>query len=573
MFGGENFPYTNFHDLNMDWIIKIVKDFSVQYPEIIEDLNNKMSIATNGNGLAGDILTSNGDGTVTWVSSRELDPELITNAVYEWLNEHPEATTTVEDGSISAAKLSAALLAQFNSQHFVDNLHIRTGAFITNNDTGITSSQGMCVINNRYLVVCRYSGSNRVFKVYDIINKSEVAESTIPATQVGHVNSLTYSNGYIYCTTLEENMGVVRLIVNLETFQIAYDSIATSEVYVALCVQDSDIYGWKVENENWACFKLSPAFSNPVRLFETDFANSMDYISMQGCTTDGTFLYVAISGQYISGNTTPDELKRFTEYVYVFDMTGNIIKTFNMSRGVLGEIEDIEIITVNSQKYIALNFNVNDVGVTSVYIAELLTDTAPVTQFLTTDIHSTIANSAGEDFNIYVSEAIGNDFADGSLTKPFKTINAAITFIKRAAIPAVLFIRDGSFTTLYLRNLDTPLTIFFDDGTVAGVFIYRAGTITFDRTGGYPGTTITGQLTVNETVIMSRTGPNFEGSGIAINLIRSAFIGDLARTLTGYTAALTGNMSFVMASIGTGVTNIQAGAGLRGWVGYTAITP
>ena len=31
---GENFPYTNFHELNMDWIIKIAKDFLDQYTHI-----------------------------------------------------------------------------------------------------------------------------------------------------------------------------------------------------------------------------------------------------------------------------------------------------------------------------------------------------------------------------------------------------------------------------------------------------------------------------------------------------------------------------------------------------------
>lgn len=31
---GENFPYSNFHDLNLDWVIKIAKDFLDQYTEI-----------------------------------------------------------------------------------------------------------------------------------------------------------------------------------------------------------------------------------------------------------------------------------------------------------------------------------------------------------------------------------------------------------------------------------------------------------------------------------------------------------------------------------------------------------
>lgn len=45
---GENFPYSNFHDLNMDWIIKIAKDFLDQYTNIqntitegLEELDSK----------------------------------------------------------------------------------------------------------------------------------------------------------------------------------------------------------------------------------------------------------------------------------------------------------------------------------------------------------------------------------------------------------------------------------------------------------------------------------------------------------------------------------------------------
>ena len=37
---GENFPYSNFHDLNMDWIIKIAKDFLDQYTHIQEIIAN-----------------------------------------------------------------------------------------------------------------------------------------------------------------------------------------------------------------------------------------------------------------------------------------------------------------------------------------------------------------------------------------------------------------------------------------------------------------------------------------------------------------------------------------------------
>lgn len=34
----------------------------------------------------------------------EISPEEIKNAVTNWLNEHPEATTTVQDGSVTEQK-------------------------------------------------------------------------------------------------------------------------------------------------------------------------------------------------------------------------------------------------------------------------------------------------------------------------------------------------------------------------------------------------------------------------------------------------------------------------------------
>lgn len=44
---GENFPYSNFHDLNMDWIIKIAKDFLDQYTHIQEIITTGEESLTN----------------------------------------------------------------------------------------------------------------------------------------------------------------------------------------------------------------------------------------------------------------------------------------------------------------------------------------------------------------------------------------------------------------------------------------------------------------------------------------------------------------------------------------------
>ena len=39
-----NFPYTNFHELNTDWIVQVVKKISESYPEDFEKLSAKQDV-------------------------------------------------------------------------------------------------------------------------------------------------------------------------------------------------------------------------------------------------------------------------------------------------------------------------------------------------------------------------------------------------------------------------------------------------------------------------------------------------------------------------------------------------
>lgn len=66
----DNFPYTNFHELNLDWILKKIKELSEQWDRFKID--------------------------VVPTIKEEVD---------DWLNAHPEATTTVMDGAITEAKI------------------------------------------------------------------------------------------------------------------------------------------------------------------------------------------------------------------------------------------------------------------------------------------------------------------------------------------------------------------------------------------------------------------------------------------------------------------------------------
>jgi len=73
---GEGFPYTNFHELNMDWIIKIAKDFLDQYSTIQETLNEGLQSLENA--------TSSG---ITSLEEKKTELEGLLNA---WYNTHSE---------------------------------------------------------------------------------------------------------------------------------------------------------------------------------------------------------------------------------------------------------------------------------------------------------------------------------------------------------------------------------------------------------------------------------------------------------------------------------------------------
>ena len=57
-------------------------------------------------GTSGQVLQTLGNGKTKWTTVGEPDPTVIETAVSDWLDAHPEATTTVVDSSITTAKLA-----------------------------------------------------------------------------------------------------------------------------------------------------------------------------------------------------------------------------------------------------------------------------------------------------------------------------------------------------------------------------------------------------------------------------------------------------------------------------------
>lgn len=105
-----------------------------------EKVNSKVNKPTTSpNGTAGQVLRTNGDGTTTWATAASPTDGQVAEAVTSWLDEHPEATTTVADGSITKEKLSTDL----NNE--IDNL----GNKIDNLSAGL-SSKKILLIGDSY---------------------------------------------------------------------------------------------------------------------------------------------------------------------------------------------------------------------------------------------------------------------------------------------------------------------------------------------------------------------------------------------------------------------------------------
>ena len=111
-------------------------------------LGNKVSKpSTLPNGTSGQFLRTNGDGTTTWVDYGLPTDAQTANAVSTWLDNHPEATTTVQDHSLQRIKFTEDLNNQisvvFNTvqemkenRELHENMYVMTKGFHYVNDGG-----------------------------------------------------------------------------------------------------------------------------------------------------------------------------------------------------------------------------------------------------------------------------------------------------------------------------------------------------------------------------------------------------------------------------------------------------
>lgn len=110
---GENFPYSNFHDLNLDWILKVVKDFLDQYTELNNTIENGKNELTELSERYTSLLNE-------WYNSHSEDiANQLTSALADlnrWYAEHNTYLNTTLQANIDSFQRQATAIAEQTSQ-------------------------------------------------------------------------------------------------------------------------------------------------------------------------------------------------------------------------------------------------------------------------------------------------------------------------------------------------------------------------------------------------------------------------------------------------------------------------
>lgn len=88
--------------------------------------------ATPSYGTSGQVLATNADGTTDWKDPVVPSDAQAEQVITQWLNDHPEATTTVQDGAVTTAKIAndAVTTAKISDNAVTDDKLVQNGGIL-----------------------------------------------------------------------------------------------------------------------------------------------------------------------------------------------------------------------------------------------------------------------------------------------------------------------------------------------------------------------------------------------------------------------------------------------------------
>ena len=358
-------PYTNIHEMNTDWLVRTVKHLANDW---IEHNKEWQDYFTDVNEALEDMRQFIIDS---------FDNLQLQEYVDNWLDEHPEATTTVLDGSITENKLNMSLKKKALAGGFITPIYV--GDYLCS--TEYLPSSVIRVENSFYTINAPQRNkaiSDRtntgIIRKFDLQNNIEVVEDEHTA-DVGHGNSVAYdrNDNIIYVvpvwdtTTGREvnarylykfNDSMLPLgIENIPTHAmgVSFDSIHNKLYYIDY---DYDIY--VKEESGWRLY-TNVDFTGVVE----NEIHSRGYIQ-DLAIWDNTFYISSPHKNIVFGELTEGTSEIISSY--------NVAYVDSANRFILGELEGMEF--NNDGHLYALDYVNLTSEVSNAYVVELPVKTA-----------------------------------------------------------------------------------------------------------------------------------------------------------------------------------------------------
>lgn len=349
MFGLGSFfsrwPYTDLENLNLDWLIATCKEISDKFPGFEQELSEKLN-APEQAGAVGTFLVNIGNGKTKWESLSTHYAPIIYEAVNDWLDDHPEATTTVLDSSLELSKLTP--YAEYKATEKQSGLlaPVYIGDYMT---SGNMLPSSVCYANGYMYCVDSKQDEYALSEGDGIgyIRKYSISENELVGAYqvvVGHGNSLAYDGTYFYIAPIWEytlgsktNSNKVYkytdnfiLVSEIEApytiMGVSYDSI-TSSLYAL-------DYSGNIYKLNNGVFEPYTTITNWSDYYSHENITGTTYYNQDIAVYNNNFYISSPNGNILRGMIKPTAciIDNFMQ-VARFDITG---------RWIFGELEGFE---------------------------------------------------------------------------------------------------------------------------------------------------------------------------------------------------------------------------------------
>lgn len=191
---------------------------STDVSSLKQDKVDKPSIADNGK------IPRAKSGGVEWVEVGQPTDEQTNSAVESWLNEHPEATTTVQDGSVTEQKIFNSFLPYIKKDYITPQMFGAKGDGIIDDTKAIQEAIVFCENSGRLLYIP--SG------VYIVSDTLTISKSIAILGSSVHKDVLSSYNEYMGISVLKFIAKSDKTLI--VTSEKAYDVSINSLIFLAI---------------------------------------------------------------------------------------------------------------------------------------------------------------------------------------------------------------------------------------------------------------------------------------------------------------------------------------------------